>query len=60
MRDGQWRTLALIAAWINEPEASVSARLRDLRKKRYGSHIVHREYVSDGIWRYRLEVNHEA
>lgn len=32
VRDGQWRTLAQIAAAADAPEASVSARLRDLRK----------------------------
>ena len=38
-----------------DPEASVSARLRDLRKKRFGSHIITRRYVSDGLWQYRWE-----
>lgn len=56
MRDGKWRTLKTIALLTNEPEASVSARLRDLRKPRFGGYVVDRSYVADGIWRYRLEV----
>lgn len=30
MKDGKWRTLAEIAAVTGDPEASISARLRDL------------------------------
>ena len=56
MKDGRWRTLAQISAETGEPEASISARLRDFRKPRFGGHIVHRDYVTDGLWRYRLEV----
>lgn len=54
MEDGEWRTLAAIAEATGAPEASVSARLRDLRKQRHGSRIVERRYVSDGLWEYRL------
>lgn len=56
MKDGKWRTLKTIALLTNEPEASVSARLRDLRKPRFGGHVVDRSYVADGIWQYRLEI----
>lgn len=54
MRDGRWRTLAAIATIVDEPEASVSARLRDLRKKRFGSHVVDRRYIGNGLWEYKL------
>ncbi len=54
MRDGQWRTLAEISAATGAPEASASARLRDLRKERFGSHTVDRTHVSRGLWRYRI------
>ena len=54
MRDGRWRTLSEIAARVEGSEAGVSARLRDLRKPRFGSLTVEREYVSDGVWRYRV------
>ncbi len=56
MRDGIYRTLAEIAAATGDPEASVSARLRDLRKDRFGAHEVERRYVKDGLWAYRLIV----
>ena len=55
MSDGAWRTLGEIAAATGHPEASVSARLRDLRKPRWGSHTIDREYVGSGLWRYRMK-----
>jgi hypothetical protein len=56
MSDGAWHTLGeLSAATGGEPEASVSARLRDLRKPRFGSHIIRRRYVGGGLWEYRWE-----
>ena len=54
MADHAWRTLGQIADATGEPEASISARLRDLRKPRFGGHIVEREYLADGVWRYRV------
>lgn len=42
MRDSSWRTLREIADLTGDPEASVSARLRDLRKPRFGSLVVSR------------------
>ena len=54
MLDGRWRTLAEIQAVCGGSEASVSARIRDLRKKRFGAYIVEREYVGDGLWQYRV------
>jgi hypothetical protein len=60
MRDGQWRTLGDISEATGWPEASVSARLRDFRKERFGAHTVEREYLHDGLWRYRLITNPRA
>lgn len=54
MADQQWHTLAEIAEAVGAPEASVSARLRDARKKRNGGHVVERQYVSHGLWQYRM------
>jgi hypothetical protein len=54
MVDSQWRTLAEIGATTGQPEASVSARLRDLRKPRFGGHTVERRYAGQGLWEYRL------
>lgn len=54
MADGQWRTLADISRITNDPEASISAQLRHLRKKRFGSFQVSKEYLGLGLYRYRL------
>jgi len=56
MADGQWRTLKQLAAAVDAPEASVSARLRDLRKPRFGGHTVNREYLRRGLYQYQLLV----
>lgn len=54
MADGQWRTLAEIQAACGGTEASCSARLRELRRKEFGSHTVERRHVGDGLHEYRL------
>src|SRR5258706_8981862 len=56
MQDGRWRTLARIHAMTGAPEASISARLRDLRKDKFGGHEVERRYVERGVFEYRLIV----
>ena len=56
MEFGQWRTLPEIARLTGDPEASISAQLRHLRKPRFGGHKVNREYISDGLYRYQLVV----
>jgi hypothetical protein len=56
MEDGRWRTLADISLATGFPEASISARLRDFRKEKFGSHTVQRQRTSEGAgtWEYRL------
>lgn len=54
MSDGAWHTLGELAKLTGDPEASVSARLRDLRKPKFGNYQVVREYVARGLFRYRL------
>ena len=54
MSDGKWHTLAEISEATGHPEASVSARLRDLRKRELGNMSVESERVCKGLWRYRL------
>lgn len=54
MSDGGWRTLNDIAFVVGGSEASVSARLRDLRKEKYGSREVERQRVTGGLFRYRM------
>jgi len=59
MQDGRWRTLKQIAEITKDPEASISAQLRHLRKKRFGSHEVEKEYLNNGLYKYRLIINEE-
>jgi hypothetical protein len=54
MLDGRWRTLGEIAAAVAGSEAAVSARLRDLRKAKYGSHLIERRHHHRGLHSYRL------
>lgn len=57
MVDGDWRTLGEIAAITGDPEASVSAQLRHLRKPRFGAYTVEkrrRGLVTTGLWEYRV------
>jgi biotin operon repressor len=54
MMDGHWRTLEQIAEAVGSSEAGVSARLRDLRKLRFGGYQVDRQHLSGGLFRYRV------
>lgn len=55
LADQQWHTLRELADRCGGSEAGVSARLRDLRKERFGGFEVERERVAEtGLWRYRL------
>jgi hypothetical protein len=61
MYDQEWRTLAEIVELVGGSEAGVSARLRDLRKVRFGSHEVKRRRRGGkgGLWEYCVVPNHE-
>lgn len=54
LRDHHWHTLAELARMTGDPTPSVSARLRDLRKAKFGGHVIERAYVDRGLWQYRL------
>jgi len=59
MKDGEWRGLRLIADITGDPEASVSAQLRHLRKERFGNHTVEKKRYGEaknGYFKYRLLV----
>lgn len=52
-----WLTLAEISARTGDPQASVSARLRDLRKPKFGGYDVQRRRrgpAKNGLFEYRL------
>ena len=59
MKDGVYRSLNEIAAITGEPEASISAQLRHLRKKRFGSHDVNKRHEGNGFYKYQLIVKWE-
>lgn len=57
MSDGRWRTLAEIADATGDPQPSVSARLRDLRKPKFGGFTIERRQRDPdlpGLHEYRL------
>lgn len=57
MKDGFWRTLSEIEQETGDPQASVSAQLRHLRKTRFGGHIIEkRRRNNGGQWEYSLIV----
>jgi len=61
MADARWRTLAEIVASVGGSEAGVSARLRDLRKHRFGARNVERRRRGEtcaGVWEYRVTHRH--
>lgn len=60
MRAGDWMTLRELQDRVGGSEAGISARLRDLRKSKWGSHTVERRRRGEakaGVWEYRLDAN---
>lgn len=60
MKDGEFRTLGDIERITRDPQASISAQLRHLRKPRFGGHGLekrHRGEPKNGLYEYRLIVN---
>jgi biotin operon repressor len=53
MQSGEWRTLVELSQAIGASDASVSARLRQLRGM---GHAVDRRRVTGGVFAYRLRV----
>jgi len=59
IKDGNWYTLDEIHKTTKDPHASISAQLRNLRKERFGSHVIEKRYKgnrSNGLWEYSLEI----
>lgn len=57
MKDGKERTLNDIHKETGHPEASISAQLRNLRKQRFGAHEIHKKYIENGLYTYKLKIN---
>jgi hypothetical protein len=60
MKGGFWWTLSDLEETTGYSSASISARIRDMRKDRFGGHNVERRYVANGEWEYRLLVAEES
>ena len=54
LQRGDWVTLRHLEAVTGDPQASISARIRDFRKARFGSKTVERRRVSGGLYEYRI------
>lgn len=57
MKDQHWRTLGEISRLTRDPESSISAQLRHLRKPKFGSHQVNRRRRGDrsqGLFEYQV------
>jgi len=54
VKNGRWFTPNQLEALTGDNWCSISARLRDLRKPRFGGHSVERENCGGGLFRYRL------
>jgi hypothetical protein len=56
MKDGRWRTASEVAILTGAPAPSVQARLRDLRKARFGAYDVasRRRGGSGAVWEWRV------
>jgi len=60
MRHGAWMSLRDIAKRTGDPEASISAQLRFLRRPRFGGHTVEKSRDFAGLYLYRVKPNDEA
>lgn len=59
MKDAKWRTLGEISEVTKDPQASISAQLRHMRKERFGMHEINKRRRGDpslGLYEYQLIV----
>lgn len=57
MKKGDWKTLSEIQRITGDPQSSISAQLRHLRKERFGSHIIEKRVRGErtlGLYEYRM------
>ena len=54
-----WFTPQSICTATGKDWATTSARLRDLRKKKFGGYTIERRYLKDGLWEYRMGESNE-
>ena len=56
LMSAKWLTLAELEQLLHEPQASISARIRDLRKPKFGGLLIDRRRRSEGTFEYRLDM----
>lgn len=59
LMDGRWRTPEEMESATGYRWASISARLRDLRKERFGAYVIERRSCGErarGLFEYRMKV----
>jgi hypothetical protein len=54
LKSGRWWKLHELAAVSGASEAGASARIRDLRKPKFGNHQIARRRISGGLYEYRM------
>lgn len=54
IKDGQWKTLEEVSEITGDTTPSISARLRDLRKKKFGGHTILKRKVNDNLFEYKI------
>lgn len=62
LQGGGWMTLTEIARVTADPESSISAQLRNLRKERFGGHTIlrrRRGHPPEGVHEYQLQPSEE-
>jgi hypothetical protein len=52
---GRWLTLAEVEEMTGDPQASISAQMRHLRKAKFGGYTVDKRRRSEGTWEYFIE-----
>ena len=57
MHTHEWCSLQDISEATSDPEASVSAQIRNLRKDRFGAHTIDRKYHGNGLYEYKMTIN---
>ena len=57
LSDGQWHTVPEVARRTGDPENSVAAQCRNLRKPKHGGHTIERRRTGN-YYEFRLKVSH--
>lgn len=53
--DYKWHTVVEIAESTGDPETSVSAQIRNLRKPRFGGHVIEKRRDWPGLYEFKME-----